>query len=210
MSIVGVVRDAVYETLRSGAPPTVYIPFAQSQGGNVTFEISADRGLAQVSSVVRSEFQRRLPRTIVDVRTLTSQVEATLVQDRLMATLGAGFGTLGLLLAAIGLYGLLAYVQSTRAKEIGVRIALGAGRARVMWTVVRDALALLTTGAACGLPIVWAVSRLVGSLLFGVRPFDPTTIITATAVLVAAGTLAGFLPAYRSASVDPMIALRHE
>lgn len=211
MEIVGVVRDAVYETVRAGAPPTVYIPFAQSSGvggGSVTFEVAGNGSLAQ--ALVRDAFQRQLPRTLVEVRTLTSQVERTLVRDRLMATLATGFGVLGLLLSGIGLSGLLAYLVSVRASEIGVRMALGATRTQVIWMVVRGALGTLFIGAACGLPAALSASRLIASMLFGISPFDTATIVEATTVLIAVGALAAFVPAYRAAAVDPMAALRHD
>jgi predicted permease len=213
MEIVGVVEDAVYETLRAGAPPTVYIPVAQRVGdgsSNVTFEINSEGRVAQVASALQQVFQRRLPRTLVEVRTLTSQVEQTLVQDRLMATLAASFGGLGLTLAAIGLYGLLAYLVARRTNEIGVRMALGATQGNVIWTVMRGALTMLALGAAFGLPIAWSAGRLVASMLFGVEPFDASITLAATAALIAAGGLAAFVPAYRAAAVDPMIALRHD
>ena len=211
MEIVGVVHDAVYETLRAGAPPTVYVPVAQLTGdipGDVTFEIGTDGRVAQMA--LQQAFQRRLPRTLPEVRTLTSQVERTLVRDRLMATLAASFGGLGLTLAAIGLYGLLAYLVARRTNEIGVRMALGATHANVIWTVMRDALTMLALGAACGLPVAWSASRLVASMLFGMEPFDALINLGAVATLIAAGALAAFVPAYSAASVDPMIALRHE
>jgi predicted permease len=213
MEIVGVVEDAVYETLRAGAPPTVYFPVAQRIGddsSNVTFEINTDGGAAQVAPALQQAFQRRLPRTLVEVRTLTSQIERTLVQDRLMAMLAASFGGLGLILAAIGLYGLLAYLVARRTNEIGVRMALGATQGNVIWTVMRGALTMLALGAAFGLPIAWSAGRLVASMLFGVEPFDASITLGATATLIAAGSLAAFVPAYRAASVDPMIALRHD
>ena len=127
-----------------------------------------------------------------------------------MATLAASFGGLGLTLAAIGLYGLLAYLVARRTNEIGVRMALGATHANVIWTVMRDALTMLALGAACGLPVAWSASRLVASMLFGMEPFDALINLGAVATLIAAGALAAFVPAYSAASVDPMIALRHE
>ena len=212
MEIVGVVQNAVYETLRAGAPPTVYIPIAQRLGDgatNVTFEIGTDGRVAYVASALQQAFQKRLPRTLVEVRTLTGQVERTLVQDRLMATLAAIFGGLGLTLAAIGLYGLLAYVVARRTNEIGVRMALGATQGTVVWTVMRGAATMLVLGAGCGLAMAWVAGGLVSSMLFGVEPFDAAITLGATATLAATGAVAAFVPAYRAASVDPMIALRH-
>src|SRR5262249_25385913 len=135
-------------------------------------------------------------------------VESALVQERLMALLGAGFGVLALVLASIGLYGLLAYTVARRTGEVGIRMALGAGRGDVMWLVIRDAVGLLALGILLGTPAAWAASRLVKSMLFGLTPSDPATLIAAALLLVAAGTVAAYFPARRALRVDPMIALR--
>ena len=127
-----------------------------------------------------------------------------------MAKLAGGFGALGLLLACVGLYGLLAYSMVRRTKEIGIRVALGAQPRGVMWMVARDAFRLVGLGIALGLPVAWALSRSVQSMLFGFTAMDPRIIATAVLLLGAAGLVAAYLPARRATRVDPMIALRHE
>ena len=211
--VAGIVRDSIYQSLREAAPPTVYVPLVQRAGTGgfaVVFEVHATGSLAQVAAALRTSLQPMLPGAPVEVRTLTEQVERTLVQERLMATLAASFGILGLVLAVVGLYGLLAYTVARRTNEIGIRLALGAMRQDVLWMVIRQALILLGIGAAIGVPAAWAASRFVSSMLFGVMGTDPLTTGAATAALAAAGLLAGFLPAWRAAQVDPMVALRYE
>ena len=127
-----------------------------------------------------------------------------------MANLAGGFGVVGLLLACIGLYGLLAYSVARRTKEIGIRMALGAQQSGVLWMVTKNALRLLCVGIAAGLPAAWMASRWVNSMLFGLRPDDPGIMATATLLLGAAGLAAAYFPARRGARVDPMTALRHE
>jgi predicted permease len=214
-SVVGVVKDAVYETLRAAAPPTVYVPTVQRGGPatasfGVMFEVHAAGSLAQTAEALRATLQTKLPGSAVEVRALTQQVERALVQERLMATLAAGFGILGLVLAAVGLYGLLTYTVTRRTNEIGIRLALGAMRREVLWMVIRDVLMLLSTGVAIGVPLAWAAARFVSSMLFGLQATDLWTIGAATVVLIAAGLAAGFLPAWRASRVDPMAALRYE
>jgi predicted permease len=213
--VVGVVKNAIYETLRAAAPPTVYCPVIQREGiraagFGVVFEANAAGSPAQAAEALRSTLQPKLPGSAVEVHALTEQIERALVRERLMATLAAAFGILGLVLAAVGLYGLLAYTVARRTNEIGIRMALGAMRQEVLWMVIRHALVLLGIGVAVGIPVAWAASRLVSSMLFGLTATDPLTIGAAIAVLCATGLLAGFLPAWRASKVDPMVALRYE
>ena len=212
-TIVGVVRDSVYESLRLAAPPTVYVPlaqWAQPARPGVVFEVHAAGSVAQVAGNLRSLIQPLLPGSPVEVHALTQQVERALVRERLMATLASGFGVLGLVLAVVGLYGLLAYTVARRTGEIGIRMALGARRPQVAWMVVRNALALVSAGAALGAAAAALASRLVTSLLFGLTATDPLTMAAATAVLAAAAAFAALLPAWRAARVDPIEALRYE
>jgi ABC-type antimicrobial peptide transport system permease subunit len=127
-----------------------------------------------------------------------------------MATLASAFGGLALMLATVGLYGVLAYTVVRRTNEIGIRLALGAQRSQVLGLIMRDATRMLALGTAIGLPAVWAASRLVSSMLFGLSTNDPTTIVIAITVLVLTGLLAGLLPARRATRVDPLVALRCE
>jgi predicted permease len=215
LQIIGVAKDTITDGLRATPRPTVYVSYFQraTSGGfiaNTMLEIRAAGSLTQVASAIRNELQPRLPVTPVEVRSLASQVDRTLVQERLMANLAGGFGVVGLLLACIGLYGLLAYSVARRTKEIGIRMALGAQQTGVLWMVGKNALRLLGVGVAVGLPAAWMASRWVNSMLFGLRPDDPGIMATATLLLGAAGLAAAYFPARRGARVDPMTALRHE
>jgi ABC-type antimicrobial peptide transport system permease subunit len=137
-------------------------------------------------------------------------VNSTLVQESMMATLASGFGVLALILACIGLYGLLAYSVVRRTKELGIRMALGAQRRRVIRMVVQGAVKLVVVGIVLGLAGSWGASRWVESMLFGLTPTDPATIAGAAIVLAIAALLAVYLPARRASRVDPMTALRHD
>jgi ABC-type antimicrobial peptide transport system permease subunit len=213
--VVGLVADSVYETLRQAAPPTVYCPVVQREGTGtggfgVILEVHVAGSLAQAAEGLRATLQPKLPGSPVEVHALTDQVARALVRERLMATLAAGFGILGLVLAAVGLYGLLTYTVARRTNEIGIRLALGAMRHEVLWIVIRQVLMLLGMGVAIGIPVALGTSRLVSSMLFGVKGTDPWTIGAATATLTAAGLVAAFVPAWKASRVDPMVALRYE
>jgi predicted permease len=210
MQIVGVVKDAISQSLREPPPPAVYVPLFQRQTEFPTFVVYASGSLTQVASELRHELQSGLPNTAIEIHTLSAQMDAALVQERLMAALAGAFGALALILAAVGLYGLMAYTIARRTGEFGVRMALGAGRGDLIWLVVEGALRLLGTGLLLGLPAAWAASRLVATMLWGLTANDPATIVAATALLTLTGLLAGWLPARRAAKIDPMAALRCE
>jgi putative ABC transport system permease protein len=166
--------------------------------------------LGQVASAIQKELQARLPEAPAEVRALSAQVDATLVEERMMARLAGGFGTLSLILASIGLYGLLNYRVARRIKEIGIRMALGARRSRVIRMEIGSAVRLVALGIALGLPAAWAASDWVQSMLFGLTRADPATIAVSVILLTAAALMAAYLPARRASRVDPMAALRHE
>ncbi len=210
LQIVGVAKDSISESLRSSPRPTVYVSYFQRASATDSLEIRAAGSISQIAAAVHKELQPSFPKTPIDVRPLTAQVEQTLVEERLMAKLGGGFGALGLTLACVGLYGLLTYSVVRRTKEIGVRMALGAQRGAVVWMVARRALALVIAGVAVGLPLAWLLSRKVQSMLFGLTATDAGVMTAAVASLVAAGLVAAYVPARRAARVDPMTALRHE
>jgi ABC-type antimicrobial peptide transport system permease subunit len=147
---------------------------------------------------------------LVDVHPLSAQVDATLAQERLLATLAGGFAAVALALASVGLYGLLGYGVAQRTKEIGIRLALGAGRPQIVVLVLGGGARLLLGGLAIGLPLAWAVSRWVESMLFGLTPRDPATMAGAVIVLVVAAQSAAYLPARRASRVDSLAALRHD
>jgi predicted permease len=210
MQIVGVARDAVYETLRAGPPPTVYVSYQQHRGRPMTLLVDAPGSAAAVVDAIRAEVQPRVPARPLQFRTLAAQVEDSLIRERLMMAVTTLFGALALLLAAVGLYGLVSYSVTSRTREIGVRIALGARQAVIQRSVLSDALRLVAFGAAIGMPAAWLLSRGVASLMFGIRPADLATMIGAAAVLAAAGAIAAAGPARRAARVDPIVSLRAE
>src|SRR5262249_52388294 len=149
-----------------------------------------------------------------EIHTLAQEMDAALVQERLIAMLSSLFGSLALVLASVGLYGLLAFGVVQRTGEMGLRMALGAGHADVIWMILREALLLVLAGVTLGVPVALAVSQIAGSqisgLLFGLKATDPFTIATATLLLVVVASFAAYLPARRAAKVDPMVALRNE
>jgi ABC-type antimicrobial peptide transport system permease subunit len=151
-----------------------------------------------------------MPDTPVEVTPLSAQVDAAMVQERLLATLAGAFSVLALILVCVGLYGLLAYSVTRRTKEIGIRVALGAQSTRVIAMVLGGAARPVVIGVLVGVPAAWVASRWVRGMLFGLSPFDTGTIAGSVLVLTAAALVAAYVPARRASSVDPMTALRHE
>ena len=209
--IVGVIADTKYRSLHGTVPSTVYLPLAQfAYGTERTIHVRAWTDPAGLAHLIRQHvgaLDKNLP---VNVRLFSDLVDENLVQERLLARLSGFFGGLALLLTAIGLYGVITYAMQRRTREIGIRMALGAGRAAVGWMVARDCLLLLGLGVIAGLLASLWLSRLITQLLFGVAPHDPATFAGATALLIAVGIVAGYLPARRACRLDPTIALRCE
>ena len=211
LEIVGLVKNTNAAGLRAAPPPTVYVAYAQLTGDfPTTLAVRATGPLGRVSSAIQQGLQSKLPGAPIEVRPLSAQVEATIVQERMMATLAGGFGLLALTLACVGLYGLLAYSVAQRTKEIAIRMALGAQATRVVALVLKGGARLVLIGIAFGLPAAWAASRWVESMLFGLTPTDPTAIGGAMVALMTAAHLAAYLPARRASRVDPLAALRQE
>jgi predicted permease len=211
LEIVGVAGNANLRGLRAAPPQVVYVAYAQLTGDVPTALVIHARGaLGPTAAAIRKDVQSKFPDTAIEVRALSEQVDATIAQERMMATLAAGFGILALVLASIGLYGLLNYSVVRRTKEIGIRMALGARRSGVIGMEVKASGRLVALGIALGLPAVWISSRWIKSMLFGLSPADASTIADAAILLGAAGMIAAYLPARRASRVDPMTALRHE
>jgi predicted permease len=211
--IIGVVRDAKYLSLRQESHPMFYAPFAQLDTGlgQMTLVVRTASDPAPIAVAMQREARAldpRMPR--FEVETLAAQVDASLTQERLIATLSSVFGLLALVLVCIGLYGVLAYDVAQRTPEIGIRMALGANAGRVVRMVLGETLRLVSSGVALGLGLSLATTRWVKSLLFGLEPHDPLTVGLAILTLLVVAALAGFLPARRATKVDPMIALRCE
>jgi len=212
-TIVGVVRDTHQQNLRTAAPRMAYVPIPQGDEppSLLTAAIRTTQPPRSLEPVVRSTVSRHSPDlTLSYVRTMEEQLDATLVPERVLATLSTGFGALALLLACVGLYGVMSYGVARRAREIGIRIALGAQRSMVLWQTIRETLAVCAAGVAIGLAATLATARVVSAFLYGLSPRDPLTLVAATLVLVITALLAGYLPARRAATTDPIRALRTE
>ena len=209
--IVGVVSDSKFFDLREEPKPMVFYPLSQKPVHS--FELLL-RSAAEPKSIAREvrgalkEINSRLP--IMEQHTLNDQIENRLEQQKLIASLCSIFGLLALLLAAIGIYGTLAYSVASRTAEIGTRMAIGAQRFQVMVLVLRDLVFVLIAGLLLGLPFAFGATRWLESFLFGVRPLDPLTLSASVLLMAAIALFAGYLPAYRAAKIDPMRALRHE
>jgi predicted permease len=211
LEIIAVARNANTATLRGIPPATVYLPYAQIPGSaSSNVVVRAAGSFPEISAALRRTLQPLAPVTPLDVQALSDQVGNTMTRERLMAALAGAFGLLALVLAAVGIYGLLAFAVTQRTREIGIRMALGAWPSRVVRLVLRGVRLPLTIGIAAGLPAVWALSRLIESMLFGLKPTDPLAVGGATVLLVAVAQLAAYLPARRAARVDPLVALRSE
>ncbi len=209
--IVGVVKDAKYNDLREETPVMVFVPVYQRPQYANSLDIRARGDATALTDEVRqvlSKIDRNLP--VRDVTTLTAQVDRSLRQERLLTTLTSFFGLLALLLASIGLFGVMSYAVARRTSEIGIRMALGAERGSVLWMVLRESLALVAIGAVAGLVAASASTRLVGGLLYEISPTDPGAFAVSAAALLAVAALAAYIPALRASRVDPMVALRYE
>ena len=210
--IVGLVGDAKYQSLREEAPPTAYVPISQQEepGPFMNFELRAATSPAALIPGVTSAFGAVNPDISLEFVTLSDQVAQSLTRERLLAMLSTFFGGLALALAMIGLYGIMSYNVARRRNEIGIRIALGAARARVLRMVLGEVGRMVIAGVVLGIGAALAVTRLVSSLLFGVTPSDPVTLLLSALLLVVVALAAGALPAWRAARLDPMEALREE
>jgi predicted permease len=210
--IVGLVRDTKYEDLREEFQPIAYYAAAQDEGAGPGAEVLIRSRVPQAETV--SAETRALneinPAITVSFQGFKRLIEGTILRERLMATLSGFFGVLALLLACIGLYGILSYGVASRTNEIGIRMALGAGRRDVFWLILREAFLLVIAGVAVGVPIIFAVTRLASSLLFGLTPTDPVSLFSAALLMLAVALVAGYLPSRRATRVDPLVALRYE
>jgi predicted permease len=210
--IVGVVRDVRHNGIQEAVQPTVYVAIDQGQNAGLpTILVRTQAPPTALLPPIYRELGRLGPNIALgDFRTLRQQVDESIFEQRMLAALGAFFGTLALVLAAVGLYGVVAYGTARRTGEIGLRIALGAPRAQVVWMILRDSLLLVALGLVIGLPAALAGARAVQSVLFGIQPADPFTFATTAALLAAIGGAAAFLPARRASRLDPSQVLRNE
>lgn len=208
--VIGVVGDAKYGNIRDTIWPTVYMPIGDWNGPmyfEVRTGIEPNALIPEIQSVL-GRFDNNL--LIVGMKTETLQIDQDLYQERLIAVLSGLFATLALIVACVGLYGLLAFQVSRRTQEIGIRLALGAQRDDVLRLIIGRGAILAIVGTLTGCAAALAVTRYVQSFLFGVKPADPATLITVAALLVGIALIASYIPARRAAKVDPMVALRYE
>jgi ABC-type antimicrobial peptide transport system permease subunit len=184
--------------------------FQSGFDGDTSVEVRYRAGAPILQDARReiASVDRNLP--IFRAATLQGQTEILLLRERLLATVSSFFGALALLLACVGLYGLMAYTVSCRVGEIGVRMALGAQRENVLWLVLRETLVLALAGIAVGVPVALWAATYTKALLFGVSSADPVTIVVSIITLASVAIVAGYLPAHRASRVDPMVALRYE
>jgi predicted permease len=213
ITIVGVVRSSKYESVNEkSVPRVVYTPFQQDANpSSLMVYVRTASDPKTFFTAIRREvnsLDSALP--VIGMRTMDDQVDASLSTQRLIATLSAFFGVLATLLAAIGLYGVMAYTVSRRTRELGIRVALGARRRSLLGLVMREVVLLTAAGVAIAIPIALALTRLVRTQLFGVQPTDALSIAAAAMVLIAVALLAGYIPAERATRVNPISALRYE
>ena len=210
--IVGLVQDAKYSDVKDEIPPLFFRPYRQDPNvGYITFYVRTAAAAGTVLGAVPQVVARLDPNLPVEnLKTLPQQVRENVFLDRMITTLSAAFAALATLLAAVGLYGVLAYTVAQRTREIGVRMALGADRADVRGMVLRQVTRMLLVGGAIGIIAAFALGRAAGSLLFGLEGHDPVVIAAAAGVLTLFALGAGYIPAVRASRVDPMQALRYE
>ncbi len=212
IEIVGVAKDSKNTDLRQEIRPLVYIPYTQDKHfGNVTFYVRTSLEPTALGSTLRKTVQNadaNLP--VFDMKTLDQQVDEIAFSERLLTFFSLCLGLLAALLAAIGLYGVMAYMVAQRTREIGIRMALGASQKNVAWLVLREIVRISIAGLGIGLLAAFGIGKLIESQLFGVKASNPLVFLTSAVLLSAVALLAGWLPARKAASVDPMVALRYE
>ena len=212
LEIVGVAADTRYANLQQETPPLHFDLYRQSKDiGGATYvvrtRLKPDAIVPSLRAVVQN-IDRDLP--LLDVRTQRQQINGTISQERAFASLTATFGILALALACVGIYGIMAYAVSQRTNEIGIRLALGAERGQVQGMVLKEAGRLAAVGVVVGIAVALGLGQLVKSMLYGLRPSDPASLVGAAVVLLGVALLAGWVPAMRASRVEPMDALRHE
>jgi predicted permease len=209
--IIGVVKDVKYFGVREATEPMVYVANWRDGAGDraLLVRTSADPG-GIVNSIRREAAAIDPSIPVLQTLTMSDQFDNNIAQERMLTTLCSFFGALALLLAAVGLYGVMAHSVARRVREIGIRMALGAQGREVLWLILREVTLMVGIGALVGLPVAYALTGLVASYLFGLTPQDPLSIAGSVAVLLAITALAGAIPARRATRVDPMIALRYE
>jgi len=210
--IVGLVKNTKYYHLREDFVPIGFFPIAQDDdpGSGATFVLRVEGSPGPVMKAAKGAMAEVDSSMSLEFRSFSGQLEDSILRERLVAALSGAFGLLAELLATLGLYGIISYMVGRRQNEIGVRVALGADRASVIRLVLREAMLLLAVGLVVGTAIVLLAGRAAASMLFGLKPYDPASLLTAAALLAGISLAASYLPARRAAALDPMIALRDE
>ena len=212
IEIVGVVKDTRYESMRDEVPDELYRSYRQMdfvQGMTVYARAQGDpKAIFASMRQTVNEIDSNVP--VYRMRTLEQQLDKSLMSERLLASLSSVFGLLATLLAAVGLYGVMAYMVVRRTREIGIRVALGASRGSVVWLVMREVLVLSLIGVAIGGAGAYAATRLVQKELFGILPTDALTMALSALGIATVAIVSGYLPARRATAIDPMLALRWE
>jgi predicted permease len=212
--VVGIVKDGKYKSAREASRAMVYLPLEQLTGEDLYAHcllVRTSGDPSQMSAALRqaiTQVDGNIP--VVSVRTLAEEVDRSMAREQLISRLSSFFSLLALLLACIGLYGVMSYNVVRRANEIGIRMALGAKAGEVLWMVLRETVVLLLVGIAIGVPVTLAATRYVESQLFGLSSFDPLTVAGAVLSIAVVTVAAGYLPARRATKVDPLVALRYE
>jgi len=210
--IVGLVTESKYDDLRDAFGPIVFLAASQERepGPTVKFIARSSGSLQALADGMKDTMREANPNILLNFQSFDGQIRASLLRERLMATLAGFFGALAALLATIGLYGVMSYAVERRRSEIGIRLALGARGSEIVWMVMREATWLLGAGLALGAGLSLAATRTANTLLFGLSAWDPSTLVAAALGLAAVAALASSLPAMRAASVSPIVALREE
>jgi predicted permease len=215
LTIIGVAKNARYSSLKRAIPPVVYLAYLQNiinRPAAATFFTlrTAGNPLALAETVRKAVHEAAPAVPVTNMMTQVQRIDSTIVQERTFADLCTVFAILALTIACVGLYGTMAYAVARRTNEIGIRMALGAERRRIVWMVLREVFALAALGLAIGLICAWSTMSAIQSFVFGMKAADPSTIMLAAGILVMALLLAGFAPATRASRIDPLTALRHE
>lgn len=210
--IIGVVKDTKYSNLREDFQPTAFLPRSQDDKPDLDNSIilHSDLGLGSLTASIERSTAELNPEIGIQFSVFKTQIRDTLVRERLMASLSGFFGLLAGVLATIGLYGVISYMVVRRRNEIGIRMALGADRNRVLALIMREAAILLALGLGIGAGLSLAATRAAASLLFGLKPHDPVTMALAAISLALVAAAASYLPAFRAARIHPTEALREE
>ena len=212
IQVVGICADTRYAQLKEEPPPVFYLPYVQQKEvGGLTYQIRTHTSAATLVPAIQKIVQGIDPDLpMIDIRTEREQIDATMQMERALATLTTGFGLMALLLASVGIYGIMAYTVSQRTNEIGIRLALGADRGQIRGMILRESTWVTAAGLVAGVAAALGLVRLVKSMLYGIAPYDPVTLGCAVTVMLGVAVMASWIPARRAAGVEPMEALRHE